>query len=115
LFFSFFALFCKKDESSKINNPGYCIGTIVWYKTTYRTNSHIDFTYQVSGKLYESNYSDGDNGWSVPDGNYNKGDRYMVQYEQTNPSIARLLFAYPVKDSTDYKKYVDLFKMNPPE
>ncbi|MFI5221378.1 MAG: hypothetical protein ACHQK8_03555 [Bacteroidia bacterium] len=105
---------CKKDNIV-FPNPGYAIGIIDAYAPQYKTASNIQFEFSIASQKYYVTYHSGDNGWYVPgSGNYKIGDKYMVQYDQSNPNTARMLFDYPVKDSTDYIKYVNQFKTNPP-
>lgn len=42
------------------------------------------------------------------------GKDYVVVYDSVNPENCILLFYYPVKDSTDFAKYIEEFKINPP-
>ena len=106
---------CKKDPVT-ISNPGYAIGIVLYYLIDNgRTSSQIEYNYYVNNKLYDNGYVDSHNGWSVPNhASYQKGDQFMVQYDQNNIGFSRMLFSYPVKDSADYIKYVNQFKTNPP-
>jgi hypothetical protein len=115
-FLSLMTTQCKKDKLI-IMDPNYAIGIIVFYSPAYRNSSHIDFYfYSITGRMYEINYPDGHNGWSIPGGgNYKSGDKYMVQYSKTNPNIARMLFSYPVPDSATYRSDTAQFRINPPQ
>jgi hypothetical protein len=111
-FFSFASMGCEKDVL--IQKPGYCIGIVDFYAYGH-PSSHITFEYTVSNIKYYASYGDGQNGWSVPNyKGYKTGDQFMVQYDLNNPNTARMLFNYPVKDSTDYKRYVEQFNTTPP-
>ena len=114
---------CKKD---KINEPSYAIGVINFYTPRHifpnTSGAQINYTFFVNGKEYDNQYSNRQGGkeWKIPaSGNYNKGDQCMVQYNKSdpdkNPQSSRMLFDYPVKDSNDYKNYVNQFKTNPPK
>jgi hypothetical protein len=105
---------CKKDKLI-ISNPAYGIGTIIFYKPANKTSSRIDFVYYINGKTLENNYQNNDNGWSVPFSlSCNPGDKYMVQYDPSNPNTCRFLFDYPIHDSTDYLNDANQFKTHPP-
>ena len=105
-----------KSSKLKIENPIYGIGTIVYYKpATADTKSLIDFTYTDNGKMLGVNYHNTDKGWVVPDiGIYNAGDTYMIEYDGENLQNCRMLFGYPVSDSSEYRSYAKLFKDSPP-
>ena len=111
------SLSCCKKKTKIVTNPTYAIGTINNYVIPRIGNgyeicfSYYDAYYTISGKEYSICYYNGDNGWCVPKGNYNSGDKYMVVYDYNNPQQAAcMLFNYPVRDSTDYKNYVNKFK-----
>lgn len=107
---------CKKDPLT-IANPGYAIGVIDAYSPHGgAAPSFIYFHYTVKNNTYNIKYGNLQNGWYIPGyANYKTGDQYMVQYDTQNTKIARMLFNYPVNDSTDYKNDVILFKTNPPQ
>jgi len=113
---------CKKEE---INEPGYAIGVINWYKPFYlfptMNSAEISYDFFVNGKEYSNEYGSKDGGkkWKIPaHGNYNKGDQYMVQYDINDPGKkygSRMLFNYKVNDSLDYEAYVKMFQTYPPQ
>jgi hypothetical protein len=107
---------CGLDKLKIINDPAYAIGVIDDYTPYGSTAPQIQFQYKVRGINYASQYLDGGNGWNVPVscGNCNTGNKFMVQYDSLQPSVARMLFNYPITDSADYKKYKLLFKNSPP-
>jgi hypothetical protein len=107
---------CSLDKLVKINNSGYCIGKIDYYSPGGKTDSNVHFQYEVNAKMFYQGYENGTHGWFVPAAcsNCSRGNKFMVQYDSVNPSIARLLFNYPVIDSVDYKKDLILFKKTPP-
>lgn len=113
-FFSICFFQCKK-HTLIFSNPIYTVGHINYYTPTYTTRSIIAFNIFVNGQSVESRYSDGANGWSVPtSGNYNSGDKYMVEYNAGSPDNARFLFDYPVTSAVDSANYVNQFKTHPP-
>jgi hypothetical protein len=95
-----------------INNPAYSIGLISSY--TPPSSAHVAFEYNVKGTMMWKGYSNGAHRWNVPSNGVHIGDEFMVQYDSLDPGSARMLFSYPLKDSTDFKKYVTLFKKSPP-
>jgi len=103
---------CSLYDLKIINNPSYSIGVVVGY--TPPSSASITFTYDVEGKIMSKYYNNGLYHWNVPSSGVSIGNKYMVQYDSLAPSTARMLFSYPVADSADYKKYVTLFKTNPP-
>ncbi len=42
------------------------------------------------------------------------GDQFIVAYDATNPEQCILLTNYPIKDSVDFHRYIEEFKVNPP-
>jgi len=108
-----FFISCKKDEV-KVNDPKYAIGVIQSYNS-YTSPQSIYFSFTENNQIYYIDYFNGHNGWNVPSsGNYNAGDKYMVQYDSIDPNTARMLFSYKVTDSVQYNADVTLFKTNPP-
>jgi predicted glycosyl hydrolase (DUF1957 family) len=115
---------CKKYTIS--SPPGYAIGVITFYGPAtifpHVTSAEIKYSFFVNGKEYLNEYYNRKGGkeWKIPrHGNYNAGDQYMVQYNVSDPAgsgvDSRMLFDYPVADSSAYKQYVIDFKTNPPK
>jgi hypothetical protein len=46
----------------------------------------------------------------VPSGGIKEGEKYLVLYDKDNPTENRMFFSYPIRDSTDFKKYVKEFE-----
>jgi hypothetical protein len=113
---------CQKDQ--KISNIAYAIGTIDDYtQATYGRSSHpssVSYNFIINGIIHLNNYDNKDGGkeWEVPSsGDYNTGNEFMVQYNKSNPDgtyNSRMLFNYPVTDSSNYKSYVAEFLTDPP-
>jgi hypothetical protein len=115
---------CKKES---ISNPSYAIGTInsYQYQVILDKRSRINYSFTVNGTTYTNSYKDKEWGrkFKVPAAAvYSTGQQFMVQFDQTNPGTPaqhdhqnRMLFKYPVNDSSDYKKYVSEFVTNPPK
>jgi hypothetical protein len=110
---------CKKE----INKPGYAIGQVNYYAPGSKGKwSEINYTFYVNGTEIDNHYTNraGGKKWKVPhDLNCKNGDRFVVQYNLENPGdnkfSNRMLFAYPVKDSIDFKSYLEEFTTDPPE
>lgn len=110
-------LSCVQSDFKIVSNPAYAIGTVNFYRPTGGSlTSSIHFDFSVTGISHSIYYVNGDNRWNVPGecSNCSHGNKFMVQYDSLDPGTARMLFSYQLKDSTDYKKYVALFKKSPP-
>ncbi len=101
------------------DNGAYTIGKIVEYSSSTQVGigngypQAIDFSYSVQGKEYETRYSDRD--YPVPkDYGPKEGEQFMAIYLPKEPEKCALLFNYPVKDSANYKKYIEKFKTKRP-
>ncbi len=46
----------------------------------------------------------------VPNDGIKQGDKYLVAYKRDDPNKNLMLFDYPIKDSTDFKRYVKEIK-----
>ena len=70
---------------------------------------YIKFVYKVDGIELKTS-SD----YYVPDNNGpKKGEQFMAIFLPDKPDRCALLLDYPVKDSTDYNRYVEEFKKHP--
>jgi hypothetical protein len=96
---------CEKDEN--IENPDYTIGTIYEYVPGWADGpTSVRFEYYINDKKLNKGYNNGENGWQIPgNAGYKSGDMFMVEYDLNKTDLARMLFDYPVKDSTDYYRY----------
>jgi len=73
----------------------------------------ITFAYKIDGKSLITKNSSQD----YPNDLHKEpliGDKYLAIYLLDKPEDCALLFNYPIKDSTDYIKYVDFFKTHTP-
>ena len=105
----------NKDSQNKYleKNGRYTIGTVIEYGSHNFSGSsqYIVISYKVQGIEYQTN-SD----YYVPFKNGPKeGEMFMAMYLPNEPKKCALLFDYPVKDSSDYKRYAEEFKKNPPK
>jgi hypothetical protein len=120
-----FKIFDNKQNRDIFSNKSYTIGIIqnyypsqayTWVPNSTRLSIRtptITFTYYINKIQYSQNY--GSETFHVPDDNgIKKGEKYIVVYNIKKPKEARMLFDYPILDSTNFKKYVQEFKVNPP-
>lgn len=106
----------NKNESQNkyfMENGLYTIGKVIEYSahTITGSSAFTRISYKVNGVEYqvESDYNvPGQNGPA-------KGEQFMAMYLPNEPEKCALLFDYPVKDSSDYKRYIEEFKKNPPK
>ena len=110
-----FSLGCK-EKLLIISDPNYAIGYIDDYSPRYNAiKGHINFHFFVENKLVSNGYSNLDNGWTVPDdAKLVTGDMFMLQYSQHESRTARIIFCYPIKDSTEFNNYLTQFLTTAP-
>jgi hypothetical protein len=112
----------NKKNKEIFTDQGYAIGIIKQYypgqayvvlrQLTIRTPT-ITFVYNIDEIQYSQNY--GSDTFYVPNDNgIKKGDMYIVVYNLKKPKEARMLFDFPIADSTDLKRYIQEFKTKPP-
>ena len=103
---------CDFYDLKIINNAAYSIGLVGNYSPP--SDAYVLYSFNASGHLYQNGYNDGLHGYNVPSSGVHIGNEFMVQYDSINPTTSRMLFSYPLKDTADYKKYVQQFKTTPP-
>ena len=122
---TFLSLFCS-CKTYNIDNAQYAIGVVYEYQGGNQHNSAlINYTFVANNCNCRNQYTNKEYGskWEVPSVySITKGNMFMVQYNPNNicstqgfDDNSRMLFDYPVKDSSDYVKYVNQFKTNPPQ
>jgi len=94
-------------------NGIYTIATVIKYSahTITGSSAFTKISYIINGKEFqvESDYN-------VPfDNGPMPGAMFMAIYLPNEPEKCALLFDYPVKDSSDYKRCIEEFKKNPPK
>jgi hypothetical protein len=114
LLIGFYFSSCEIFDLRIINNPSYSIGVVKIYSPGGRASATVTFQYDVKGNSFRKSYENASYRWNVPSNGVDIGNEFMVQYDSLDPGTARMLFSYQLKDSTDYKKYVALFKKSPP-
>jgi len=115
----------KKNEDI-FSDQGYVVGTVEqyesgqayvgWVPNSYQLTIRsptITFTYKINKIQYSQNYAS--ETFYVPDNKgIKKGEKYVVVYNLKKPEEARMLFDFPIADSTDFMRYIQEFKANPP-
>ena len=94
-------------------NGQYTMAKVVEYgaHTVTGSSQYIVISYKVNGKEYQV-HSD----YNVPfDNGPEAGEMFMAMYLPNEPEKCALLFDYPIKDSSDYNRYIEEFKKNPPK
>jgi len=114
----------NSNENKKIfNNPEYSIGVVTYFSnakgaigvpnavTAPAKPAEIKYKYEVNGDGIENGYVDGE--FKVPFSGPIAGEKYLVIYLKTNPQKSRMLFDYPINDSSDFVRYCEILKKNP--
>ena len=103
-----------KDRNKYLEENGlFTIGKVIEYSAHSITGSsqYIIISYKVNGLEYQVS-----SGYYVPFKNGpESGEMFMAMYLPNDPKKCALLFDYPVKDSSDYKKDIEEFKKYPPK
>ena len=118
IFFFLFSFFsCREkilnERIEFINNSEPSIGKIKYFVYSRNGNSYVTFSYIVDNTEYEG--IDGNCDIDSKEAgskfyNVKKGEKYLVFYKQDNPEKSIIRLDYPIKDSTDFKRYVKEFE-----
>lgn len=109
------------EENQKIfDNPIYAIGELTYFfKGSNGTGVHsavqlpyVNYKYNLNGVNYKYDFGIGQ--YYMPTSGFIIGKKYLVICLKTDPKLSRMLFDYPIKNSTDFIKYLEKFKKNPP-
>lgn len=104
----------KKRENFSING-GYAIGVFESRISTRVTLDQISFNYSVNSKKYYGI----DSGWTDDSSpgtksslinSLHSGDWFLVIYDINDPGYAIIRMDRPIKDSSDFKRYVHEFE-----
>jgi len=99
--------------NSILDDPEYTIGTVECFMPEGRLNmapsSSVRYRYTVDGVEFESTRS-----LRLPREGIEKGDRFIVAYSNKNAENSVMLFDYPIKEDSDFEKWLEEFKINPP-
>ena len=110
----------RKESQDIMLNGELTIGTVLIYSSSKPTihapktinqpgqSQSVKFEYLVKNKKYIHTY--GGNKGFIPSEGVVIGQKYLVKYLKRKPQKSRMLFDYPIKDSTDFKLYLKKFK-----
>jgi len=116
----FFVQFGKKDKLAKRNllknEGGFAIGIFESRNLSNGRTYSVSFSYIVDSR----NYRNGDTQCFLDSSkasdaftNRNlarKKDKFLVLYDKENPEKSIIRLDYPIKDSSDFKRYVQEFE-----
>jgi len=99
-----------------LEDCNYTIGTVktffeakpVMWGTGGRGQS-VRFRYTVGGVEFEGTRS-----LRLPHEGIEKGDRFIVAYSNKNAENSVMLFDHPIREDSDFEKWLEEFKTNPP-
>ena len=102
-----------------ITNAAYSIGEVTYYLSGKSTmigkffnntgrDAEVEYHFIVGTNDYKNRYSSyfGE----VPNDGVAVGERYLVLYNKDSLEQNRMYFKNPIKDSTDFKRYVQEFE-----
>lgn len=107
----------EKEEYQKklLANASYSIGEVSKYFPQKMRilngtgkSANVEYHFMANAKEYINKYEASDA--KVPDEGVSVGEKFLVLYLKDNPEESRMFFDYPVKDSTDFKRYVKEFE-----
>lgn len=94
----------KRNRENLIETNGYpAIGEVYTFSEYSKGGSNIKFKYQINRMHYSQI------GKPIPEW-LKKGDKFLVLYLEKDPRESILLLDYPIKDSTDFQRYVKEFE-----
>jgi hypothetical protein len=110
--------FYKQSEYKIIaRNAGYSIGTILKYNERTHKNgisggsahtttipAYIEFKYNYKDTILFNYYSE--NSFYIPANSVKVGEKFLVAYSKDKPQKSMVLFDKPIRDSSDYKRYL---------
>lgn len=104
----------QKEYAMNIEkNIGYAIGGYVRTAVNRSIRATTYYNY-INFKIDNRDYHDITiKGITYGSLDAKKGDQFLVIYDKLDPEICQMLFDYPVKDSTDFKRYLNGFKKTP--
>jgi len=111
----------RNETKLIISNGDFTIGKLIEYSqrsgTVITPNNTVNqpgnppfikFKYTAKNIEYMNRYDA--NTYKIPYNKIKEGAEYLVVYYNKNPQKSRMLFEYPIKDSTDFKKSVKEFE-----
>ena len=110
----FLLYYYKQSEYKNISrNAGYSIGTILKYnerthkrdvRHTITKPAYIEFKYNYKDTILFNYYSE--NSFYIPANSVKVGEKFLVAYSKDKPQKSMVLFDKPIRDSSDYKRYL---------
>ena len=104
-----FSYSCRKDTGVILANAAYAIGQVTDFNNVKSLRS-VWYKFNVGMDTITNNSE-----YHAPLNGVALGDKFIVIYKKDDPRKSIMVFDYPIKDSTDYKKYVIQFSANPPK
>lgn len=114
----------NRDLNNEIfGNPEYSIGVVTKFSgakngigvpgaiTVPARPSSVKYKYAVDGLDYENRYISST--FKIPLEGVKVGEKYLVVYLKTDPQKSRMLFEYPIKDSSDFEKQISAIRLHP--
>ena len=108
-----------KDETDEIyNNPDFSIGLITQFFSSRPTvyapkivnqpgqSSMVHFKFSIDSINYEMTQSAAYYTYT-PSDSVEIGEKYLVIYHKKQPEMCRILFDCPIRDSSDFRGYID--------
>lgn len=96
----------KNNQDIAINKGIPTIGTVTESAPpAFFGGAHTNFTFYT-----KSNQRVFISGFKRPNDKINEGDKFLVLYLREKPKTAVMLFDYPIRDSVEFKKYVNEFE-----
>jgi hypothetical protein len=116
----------KVHHKAIFSNPSYTVGEVTFFSESKsalqipksgincpKQDAYVKYKYVVKGDSYEA-YTEGRN-FIFPNPNPKKHEKYIVIFLKSEPRESIMLFDYPIRDTTDFVKYLEIFKINPPK
>ena len=107
-------------KNKLLHYASYSIGEVSYYRSgrnslivpriannTGRTPT-VEYYFSLNGDTFVNKYDAYKA--DVPTKGVKEGGKYLVLYNKSNPAENRMFFDYPIKDSTDFKRYVKEFE-----
>nr|WP_297165631.1 hypothetical protein [uncultured Dysgonomonas sp.] len=102
----------RKSVGQQIErNTGYAIGTYQYMSgLPTKGGTYLFISFDAKNKRFENITIKGK---LTSNTKALKGDLFLVIYDTLNPENCQILFDYPIKDSSDFIRYLEEFKTKP--
>ena len=94
----------KKKHQQLISRGIYAIAEISFYKPRDARPSKVRYTFVIKGQIYKDSQSS-----RIPS-EVKVGNKYFLLVNEEDYKKTEIFFNYPIKDSTDFKRYVKEFE-----